>query len=227
MIRFYRDPKNTLYATSKTFDISTKCILRWAKDEIKIIRSSKGSKHAPHPKIGTHCQMEDLLHQEFQTLRQRGMKVKAYWFRVRAKQILNELNPEVSFSFSNGWFDRFKARYSISLRRTTNIAQRPANDKEESIRVFHLNIRQQARLRSGEELRDIGRYKLSQIANMDQTPFHSHLLMEPHILTKGHELSGSVAVLLGWRRGSALYSSPYLQMVHRGSSHSSYFGEKV
>ena len=34
---------------------------------------------------------------------------------LRAKQLLAESDPENSFSFSCGWFDRFKAGNNISL----------------------------------------------------------------------------------------------------------------
>ena len=49
--------------------------------------------------------------------------MKGFWFRLRAKQILAEMEPEATFSFCNGWFDRFKVRHKISLRRATNVAQ--------------------------------------------------------------------------------------------------------
>ena len=170
VVKHYRDPNNTLYATSKAFNVSTKCILRWAEDEKKIQKSAKGSKHTKHSKTGTHHEMEERLYQEFKDLRSKGLKVKSYWFKIRGKQILAEMEPDANFTFSNGWFDRFKARQSISLRRTTNIAQRPADDKEEAIRQFHHTIRKTAQVRNDEELRDVGRYSLRQIANMDQTP---------------------------------------------------------
>lgn len=160
VVKYYRDPQNTIYATSKNFGVSSKCILRWARNETKIHKSSKGSKHVSHLKVGTHHIMEELLHQEFTELRRKGLKVKAFWFRTRAKQLLEELEPGTAFSFSSGWFDGFKTRFSISLRRPTNIA----------IRDFHHNIRRLAKRQPGDEQNDVGRYKLSHIANMDHTP---------------------------------------------------------
>ena len=170
VVDYYRDPQYSLYVTSKHFDISTKCILRWAKGENKIKKSTKGSKHISHSRAGAHQEMEEILHQEFLELRRKGLKVKAYWFRVRGQQILAETNPEANFSFSSGWFDRFKARQGISLRRTTNIAQKPANDKEDAIRRFHLTIRNEAKLSVDDVQSDVGKYSLRQVANMDQTP---------------------------------------------------------
>ena len=68
--------------------------------------------------------------------------MKGFWFRLRAKQILAEMEPEATFSFCNGWFDRFKVRHKISLRRATNVAQRPADNNRKAIQRFHLGIRQ-------------------------------------------------------------------------------------
>ena len=74
--------------------------------------------------------MEERLFQEFKEMREKGLKVKYYWFATRAKQFMDELHPEVNFKCSSGWFDRFKARNKISLRRTTNVAQKPPSDLE-------------------------------------------------------------------------------------------------
>ena len=75
-----------------------------------------------------------------------GMKVKGYWFKVRAKQILAEMSPGVTFSFCNGWFDRFKVRHKISLRRSTNVAQKKADTNRKANQGFHRGIRQVSRI---------------------------------------------------------------------------------
>ena len=92
--------------------------------------------------------MEEQLHKEFRELRRRGIKVKGWWFKFRAKQILASTHPE---SYSDGWFTRFKLRYKISLRKSTNTAQKPPDEKEAAILEFHLTIRSlQIRDRDGD-----------------------------------------------------------------------------
>ena len=88
-----------------------------------------------------------------------------------AVRLLAELDSEAGdkFKYSDGWFSRFKARHNISLRRTTNIAQRPPSQKESAVRLFHRTIQQVAKATSKGDLQDVGRFKLSKIANMDQT----------------------------------------------------------
>lgn len=195
VVKFYRDPCNTLYATSKHFSVSKKCILRWSHEETKIQKSSKGSKHCQHSGAGPFQKMEEVLKEEFLDLRRKGLRVRSFWFRVRAKQLMEEMEPGVPFACSDGWFTRFKARHGISLRCPTNTSQRPALDKVETIRAFHHTIRRLAKPGEGQPTEDVGRFKLSQIANMDQTPL-------PFCFTDGstYEERGNQTV---WVRGAA------------------------
>lgn len=81
---------------------------------------------------------------------------------------MSELHPDVEFKFSPGWFDRFKARNKISYRRSTNVAQSKPADMEDKIRAFHLEIRRVAA--STDSDGSLGKFQLSTIANVDQTP---------------------------------------------------------
>jgi len=72
------------------------------------------------------------------------------------------------FKFSPKWFDGFKSRYNISLRRITNKAQVLPSLKIDAIRSFHLFIREQAA--DGNRMGPLGKWTPSRIANMDQTP---------------------------------------------------------
>lgn len=64
---------------------------------------------------------------------------EGWWFLTQDKQLLGQ--TESSFKFSNGWFNRFKKRYNIRLRRPTNVAQKQPCEKTEAIRKFHNEIR--------------------------------------------------------------------------------------
>ena len=115
-----------------------------------------------------YLEMERQLYLEYKQLRKQGLKVKGYWFRICAKQIMEVTNPESSACFSNSWFNGFKQRHKISLRRATNVNQKPAEDKRGAIQSFHRNIRNIAS--TGDQNGDVGRFELRQISNVDQTP---------------------------------------------------------
>ncbi len=114
--------------------------------------------------------MEEQLHKEFRELRRKGAKVKVWWFKTRAKQILESTHPGNDFKFSQGWFSRFKNRYKISFRRPTNTAQKPPSEKEEAIQQFHCQIRKLQIPSDESDGPREERFGLHQIANMDQTP---------------------------------------------------------
>ena len=137
--------------------------------------------------------VEEKLLTEFMELRAKGLKVKHYWFRTRALQLIRELHPDVDFKFSPGWFDRFKAKQKISYRRSTNVAQIEPAGMEDNIRAFHLEIRRVAALKDSEE--SLGKFQLSTIANVDKTPL-------PFTFNggQGYSKTGEKTV---WHRGAA------------------------
>ena len=111
--------------------------------------------------------MEEQLHREFIELQHKGVKIKGWWLKSRAKQILNSIDPDNTFKCLLGWFTHFKARYNISLRRPTNIAQKPLDEKEVAIQEFHKQIRKVQDPGDGNGPQE-DRFKLYQIANVDQ-----------------------------------------------------------
>ena len=64
---------------------------------------------------------EEKLYNKCIAMRHQGKPVKRWWFVRRGKQILDKLEPDHNFFFSNHWFERFQKRYNISLRRKLTI----------------------------------------------------------------------------------------------------------
>lgn len=61
-----------------------------------------------------------------------------------------------------------KKRYHISFRQATNTCQKQPDDKRSLINKFHCDIREMAH--GGQSVGPLGKWNLSNIANMDQTP---------------------------------------------------------
>lgn len=111
------------------------------------------------------------MFKEFQNLREQGVKITARWFQFKAETLFRELYPEKDpkeFKISSGWFIGFKRRNQISLRSITNKGQAVPGDHLDQIRSFHWFIRRNAR--RGVQVGPLGQFRLSTIANMDQTP---------------------------------------------------------
>ena len=168
VVRYYHENGKNLYQTCKRFSMNSKSVMRWVKDEEKIRGSSKGSKRVKFDRRAQYPGMEAKLYLEYKELRKKGLKVKGWWFRLRAKQILTELEPSTNFQFSNGWFLGFKKRHRISIRRATNTCQKEPEDKRSAVQYFHRNIRRKAA--EGEQIGPLGQWTPRQVANMDQTP---------------------------------------------------------
>ncbi|CAG8552430.1 7971_t:CDS:2 [Acaulospora morrowiae] len=125
-------------------------------DKVQIRSSKKGSKSQGSGRSVMYPLLEHKLYKEFLELREKGIKIRSMWFMTRAKQLFSDLYPrkfddegKLLFKFSEAWFDAFKLRYNISLR------------------LFHYFIHEQAV--KGNSIRLLGKWKLSGIANMDQT----------------------------------------------------------
>jgi len=46
--------------------------------------------------------MEDTLYKEYHSLHKQGIKIRGWWFKERAKQLLQATQLESQFKFSNG-----------------------------------------------------------------------------------------------------------------------------
>jgi hypothetical protein len=106
-----------------------------------------------------------------------GRVVRRKWCERTAKQLHHELHPDsaVEFRFSQGWFQQFLIRNAITLRIITNKPQETPEEYFEIIIHFLCFNRRNSQLRDGTEdlvcgVLAVGRFLLSNIVNMDQTP---------------------------------------------------------
>lgn len=175
-----REP--TRLEAAKYFKIPPSNLTRWKKDE----REGKFE----GPKAGqrrggsggrqrTWKEMERELYTEFLKRRGMGRVVRRGWFRRISFELFQKTYPEKHtslFKFSNGWFRGFLRYHHISLRFVTNTASRLPADFASAILHWMQFNRRNSQLRGDNEMglgdspATIGRYRLQNICNMDQTP---------------------------------------------------------
>ena len=118
------------------------------------------------------------MFEDFKRRREGGRTVRQGWFRIQAqfrfREIYHDVDP-IIFQFSNGWFQGFLARHKISLRTITKKAQKVPQDYRALIlNWLRFNRRNsQPRISSFWETalpHPVGRYELSNICNLDETP---------------------------------------------------------
>jgi len=123
-------------------------------------------------------EMEKQLFDTFLDERQKGKFVRRGWFRNKARQqFVKHYGPGVTanmFVYSVGWFNGFMKRWSISCRVLTKISSR-VPDKYKRLVINWLQFNQRNSLPRNFYARaclttDVGRYRLSNILNLDETP---------------------------------------------------------
>ena len=172
--------------------IDRKSLRRWVANKQKIVAQPKGSRRArkAHNTNGRYHELEVKLYQEFMEARELGRKIDDKWLLRHAKAIFRTMYPHrvlrtdkgaykyLDFRFSDGWFAAFKRRFNISLRAGTKRAQKSPDELAPTIVNFlQFNRRNTAVLEGsdcgidrGPDVKVVGRFKLSNICNMDQSP---------------------------------------------------------
>lgn len=120
----------------------------------------------------------NLLIIEFKLRRAKGSKISKLWLKTKMKKKIESCYGKEEadkFKASNNWFQRFKRRHNISLRRRTNKKKDAANDGRETIQRFHRDLRkgvQSKRRRDTSFVADqtYGRWLPKNRLNVDQVP---------------------------------------------------------
>lgn len=184
------DVQISKYAVAKYHNVHTTLVARWIAEEEKITRQLKDTRRATSRPVGEGSkaqepELESQLYEQFLNRRAKRIRINQRWFMRTAKQIYQEqyphrviVNPDTGrrifngFTISTGWFEGFKRRKRISIRRITHVSQKDPEQLREKIIAFLRFNRRHCALRVGDVPREgaVGRIALKDIANMDQTP---------------------------------------------------------
>ena len=121
--------------------------------------------------------LKQALVSQFAERRESGRVVRRKWFERTAKALFLQLYPLSlhTFLFSVSWFNRFLVRNEITLRIITHQAQEPPAEYLAMIINFLCFNRRNSQLQDGATtvmlgVLLVGRFLLSGILNIDQTP---------------------------------------------------------
>src|SRR5207302_6358861 len=148
--------------------------------------------------------MEEVVYKEYRKRRNAGKAVRRLWLRRVAHAVFEQCYPcntgEVSkFVFSHGWFFGFLARHYITLRLPTNKSQKIPSDYYLQVYLDFMRFNwRNSQVWPGEELRVVGQYLLSQIANVDETPLPFEFLDGQTYTDKGSHSVQVRSTKSGW-----------------------------
>lgn len=172
----YRAPSQI--EAEDVFGVPQRTISDWVRREKQI--EAQGSKTLMRNfRTVTICQwpeLESKLYNLFLEHRESGQSIRQGWFRVHADQIFREMYPNVCttiFRFSAGWFGGFLRRHRVSLRRITKTAQMVPTEYLKLLTSWIRFNRRNSQPLNAIEIalnRAVGRYDLSNIYNVDETP---------------------------------------------------------
>lgn len=122
----YRTPM--LAEISSVFLILESTIHNWTRMETDIVQQSCGSYRRQRQSfVCKWPELEEKFYEKFLRYCSEGKMVRRGWFRRHAKQFFQDgysTTPAAVFVFSTGWFNGFLNRPTISIRFTTNKAQK-------------------------------------------------------------------------------------------------------
>lgn len=209
---------------ARRLKIDRQMLKQWVATKESIMRQKRGSFRSRRSVVKVQePEMERRLVVEFDIAREHGRKVDFKWVIRHAQKIYSEMYPQriirsptdvknryLGFKFSPGWYRGWKARNNLTLRTGTKRAQKAPEELLPTIQKWLQYNRRMMVVREGSEvglaptlINDIpvptvGRFKLSEIANMDQSPLCFEFLKGKTLNRKGARTVRLKGVRSGW-----------------------------
>ena len=177
-IRLHYSVSGSYCETAKAFDINEltvrSIIDASVPDEIK--PSSKGNFLGAGRPLTYPIELDDELLKWIFVLRDCNFPLSVMSLQEKAKLLIQPHNP--SFNASRGWVRKFFNRHKLALRSRTSISQKLSEQLEDVLSKFYEDAARFMR---------IGKYPLSLIRNMDETPAFFDMVPSKRISKKGEK----------------------------------------
>jgi len=196
---------------SEQYRVPVTTLHNWRENQEKIIGGRKGNRGSG--KGSGRCKWPELeanLYKKYQYRRDERKAIRRKWFQQQARLSFLECysaanTPVDDFRFSNGWFQGFLSRHSITLRFATNVSQKIPSEYLSAITSWLQFNRRNAQIHphTSDELRVVGRYLLDSICNVDETPLPFEYLSGQTYADKGSRRVQVKASNSGWDKRQA------------------------
>lgn len=167
----------TQVEASKWFKIPQRSIAVWWQNRDLIVGQKIGARRLPNASwLCMWPELEIELFQRFISERCAGKPIRQGWFRRQSKSLFTKIYSDAPqiFVFSHAWFTNFQKRWSISSRAITRKASKLPEEYQQLILEWLRFNRRNSQPRNSLErhriISDIGRFRYSNILNLDETP---------------------------------------------------------
>lgn len=168
--------------TADSFNVCRKLLRRWIRDKESIAKKAKGkNKHQfrDRKQRGKFSAAEQEIFRQFCEARKKGKRVGPRWLQSCARRevprayIGTPMEQEAKkFGAKLGWLRRFCSRFNLSLRRKTNVKQKPIAERLPKIRRFFALFRIRLQSMKGKPgyCKKYGLFPLKNRWSLDQVP---------------------------------------------------------
>lgn len=147
-------------ASAKAFNVNESTLRNIVKTLPRNVKPiDKGNRSGAGRPLTYPLEVENDLVCWILKLRDMHFPVSVLALQEKGRSVICPHNP--TFNASRGWVQKFFARHRLSLRSRTSVSQKLPQQLESSITKFYLD--------AGRYMR-IGKYPLSLVGNMDETP---------------------------------------------------------
>ncbi|RPB00518.1 hypothetical protein L873DRAFT_1564006, partial [Choiromyces venosus 120613-1] len=153
--------------------------------------------------------MEEELFDIFLAERQKGRLIRRGWFRTQARELfVKHYSTSANiFVFSTGWFNGFLKRWGISCRALTKISSCLPDEYKKLVvnwlRFNRCNSQPRNYFERSQIISDIGRFRFSNILNLDETPIPFEYLDGRTYDLKGSKTISGKTDRSGWDKRQA------------------------
>ena len=160
-IRLHYSVSGSYCETARAFDINGSTVRGIIDASVpdKIKPSSKGNFLGAGRPLTYPIELDDELLKWMFVLKDCHFPMSVMSLQEKEKLLIQPHNP--SFNASRGWVRKFFNRHKLALRSRTSISQKLPNQLEDVLSKFYEDAARFMR---------IGKYPLSLIGNMDETP---------------------------------------------------------
>ena len=176
-IRLHYSTTGNFRETARAFNLNESTVREIIKTRPvagKIILSKKQNFPGAGRALRFPVELEDQLIKWILVLRDLNFPVSILALQEKAKNLIQPGNPE--FKASRGWIEKFFNRHKLSLRSRTSVSQKLPSQLESVLTKFYADAAKFMR---------IGKYPLSLVRNMDETPAFFDMVPSKCIAAKG------------------------------------------